>query len=78
LADETKTEEHGMAAQATSEIGEAATSTEVAAPSGSRRGVLRWIAPVALFVGTTLKSAPAQAADDFTGADPTGRCTPRP
>jgi hypothetical protein len=81
LADETKTEEQLIAEQPTSGPGEPATAEGVASVTSTpstRRGLMRWIAPVVLFVGTTLKPSAAQAADDFRGADETGRCTPRP
>jgi hypothetical protein len=81
LADETTTEEQLIAEQSTSGSGEPAPAAGVApgllAPS-TRRGVLSWIAPMVMFVGTTLKPSTAQAADDFVGADEPGRCTPRP
>jgi hypothetical protein len=83
LADETKQttiEESLLAEPAISDAADPAPAEEAApvvlAPS-TRRGLLRWIAPVALFVGTTLKSGTAQAADDFIGV-PVGYCNPPP
>jgi hypothetical protein len=81
LADESKTEEQLIAEQSTSGPGEPAPpegAASVVSTASTRRGLMRWVAPVVLFVGTTLKPSTAQAADDFVGADDTGRCTPRP
>ena len=75
------TEEQVIVEQSTSGPGEPAPAdggaVDVSTPS-TRRGLMRWIAPVVLFVGTTLKPSAAPAADDFVGAEQTGRCTPRP
>ena len=49
------------------------------APS-TRRGLLGWIAPVILSLGTALKAGTAQAGttDDFVDPLPSGRCLPTP
>jgi hypothetical protein len=80
VADETKTEEQLIAEQSTSGTDEPAAAqdaTPVVLTPSTRRGVLRWIAPVAVFVRATLKASTAEAAstDDFV---PPGRCTPTP
>jgi hypothetical protein len=81
LADEKNTEEPLIAEPEPAGPGAPAPTQDVeavASTPSTRRGVLRWIAPVVLFVGTTLKPSAAQAADDFVGAEVIGRCTPRP
>jgi hypothetical protein len=78
VADETKIDEQLIAEQSTSGTGEPAAAEDAApvvlTPS-TRRGVLRWIAPVVAFVGISLKASTAQAADDFVLP---GRCDPTP
>lgn len=51
--------------------------TPTASTPGTRRGLLRWIAPVALFVGSTLKPSTAQANSDDFSPGTTGPCVPR-
>ena len=76
MADEKKTEAQLIAE---SEPAAAVDSPPVTGEPSTRRGLLRWIAPVLASLGTAGKVGKAEAGttDDFAPV-PVGRCIPRP
>jgi hypothetical protein len=76
LADDKKTEEQLIVE---GDPGAAAEAPPVELDASTRRGLLRWIAPVLASLGTVAKVGTAHAhGDDFAPPVPTGRCKPRP